>query len=128
MGETVSGLFRFHQSALPSFIPFHFPHQRRLRECALRSKLWIELSKGVNRPDGAILDLSFYKQRNLPLELTVDEVQILNALEWQSYLHAPDKEKGESFRTATFILTAIRSQNPIARGLTSAEPPYHWIN
>jgi hypothetical protein len=67
------------------------------------------LSKGVNRPAGAILDLSFYKPGDLSLELTAEEVQNLHALEWQSYLHAPDNERSEdSFRATAYILIAVR--------------------
>lgn len=67
--------------------------QLRLRECSLRSKLWIELSKGASRPSGTVLDLSLYKQPDLALDLSASEMDNLYALEWQAYLHAPDKEK-----------------------------------
>lgn len=53
----------------------------------------------MNRPANAVLDLSFYRAQNLPLELTAEELQILNALEWQSYLHAHDRER----RKVSFI-------------------------
>lgn len=62
------------------------PTQRRLRECALRSKLWIELTKG--RTDGSVLDLSFYKDPDVPVELSPEDLENLYALEWQAHLHA----------------------------------------